>query len=66
LKKGFSCFDKALLSMPAASFDRLRTNGWRVEGLSTNGNYSMIPTLGPFALRFSKGERGFFNSLPNA
>jgi hypothetical protein len=33
------------------------------DKLSTNGNYSTIPILGPFVLRLSKGERGFFNSL---
>ena len=30
-------FDKHVLSIPAVSFDRLRTNGWDVEGLTTNG-----------------------------
>ncbi|OGP21173.1 MAG: hypothetical protein A2038_15120 [Deltaproteobacteria bacterium GWA2_57_13] len=42
LKKSFSCFDWLVLSKPAASFDKLRTNGWFVEGLSMNGNSSMF------------------------
>jgi hypothetical protein len=33
------CFDKPVLSIPAVSFDALRTNGWDVEGLTTNGMY---------------------------
>jgi len=31
-----SWFDKPVLSKPAVSFDKLRTNGRRVEGLTTN------------------------------
>ena len=33
-----SCFDRPALRMPTVSFDRVRTNGWPLEGLSTNGN----------------------------
>ena len=32
-----SCFDKPVLRKLAVSFDRLRTNGQLIEGLSTNG-----------------------------
>ena len=31
------CFDKPVLRKLAVSFDRLRTNGQLIEGLSTNG-----------------------------
>ena len=32
-----AAFDKPVLSMPTASFDTLRTNGWHIEGLRLNG-----------------------------
>jgi len=66
LKKSFSCFDWLVLSKPAASFDKLRTNGWFVEGLSTNGKSSMFSALLPFALSPSKGERRVFQQPAGA
>ena len=49
LKNSKSCFDRPVLS--------------KVEGLSMNGKCSTIPVSLPFALRLSKVERWFFNSL---
>jgi hypothetical protein len=30
-------FDKPVLRKPTVSFESLRTNGWVIEGLTTNG-----------------------------